>query len=137
VIGVGLLATALAGLLLLAGALWCGMPLPVAVVGFFVLMSAQGLIGPNAGALASAAVPSHPGTGSALLGFFQWCTAGVVAPLAGLGGESTAAPMAVIVIVLTAVSAVALLVVARRPTAKPGYAAVPASRHTVTSGGTD
>jgi DHA1 family bicyclomycin/chloramphenicol resistance-like MFS transporter len=137
VIGVGLVATALAGLLLLAGALWWEMPLPVAVVGFVVLMSAQGLVGPNAGALASAAVPTHPGTGSALLGFFQWCAAGFVAPLAGLGGDRTAAPMAVIVIVLTAASAVALVVVARHPPARPRYAAVPASRHTAMSSGAD
>ena len=33
--------------------------------------------------------------------------AGTIAPLAGLGGEHTAVPMAVIVLVLTAVSAVA------------------------------
>ncbi len=125
VIGVGLIATGLAGVLLLAGALWWGMPLPVTVVGFFVLMSAQGLVGANAGALASAAVPTHPGTGSALLGFCQWCAAGVVAPIAGLGGDRTAVPMALIVIVLTAASAVALLVVARRPEAQLPYAAVP------------
>jgi DHA1 family bicyclomycin/chloramphenicol resistance-like MFS transporter len=42
-VGVGLTATAAAGVLLLAGAL-VGMPLPVALVGFFVLMSAQGLV---------------------------------------------------------------------------------------------
>jgi DHA1 family bicyclomycin/chloramphenicol resistance-like MFS transporter len=113
VIGGGLVATGVAGLLLLAGALWFGTPLVVAVVGFFVLMTAQGLIGPNAGALASAEVPDHGGTGSAVLGFLQWCTAGVVAPLAGLGGERSAVPMAAIVLVLTAVSAVALLLVAR------------------------
>ena len=70
------------------------MPLGVALVGFFVLMTAQGLIGPNAGALASAEVPEHPGTGSALLGFLQWVMAGAIAPLAGLGGEHTAVPMA-------------------------------------------
>jgi DHA1 family bicyclomycin/chloramphenicol resistance-like MFS transporter len=125
VIGAGLVATGLAGILLLVGALSWGMPLPVALVGFFVLMSAQGLVGANAGALASAAVPAHPGTGSALLGFFQWCAAGVVAPIAGLGGDRTAVPMALIVIVLTAVSAAALLVVARRPHTQLRYAAVP------------
>jgi MFS transporter, DHA1 family, multidrug resistance protein len=125
VIGVGLIATGVAGVLLLAGALWWGMPLPVTVVGFFVLMSAQGLVGANAGALASAAVPAHPGTGSALLGFCQWCAAGVVAPIAGLGGDRTAVPMALIVIVLTAASAVALLVVARRPKAQLAQDAVP------------
>ena len=115
VIATGLLATGFAGVLLLVGAVAWGMPLPVTVVGFFVLMSAQGLIGPNAGALASQAVPDHPGTGSALLGFFQWCAAGVVAPLVGLGGEGTAVPMAVMVIVLTALSVAALVAATRSP----------------------
>ena len=115
VVATGLLATGFAGVLLLVGAVAWGMPLPVTVVGFLVLMSAQGLIGPNAGALASQAVPDHPGTGSALLGFFQWCAAGVVAPLVGLGGEGTAVPMAVMVIVLTALSAAALVAATRSP----------------------
>jgi len=109
VILVGLSGTASAGLLLLAGAVWFGMPLIVALVGFFVLMTAQGLVGPNAGALASGEVPDHPGTGSAVVGFLQWCAAGVVAPLAGLGGASTAVPMASIVLVLVAASFAALL----------------------------
>jgi DHA1 family bicyclomycin/chloramphenicol resistance-like MFS transporter len=113
VILAGLGGTAAAGVLLLVGALWFGMPLPVALVGFFVLMTAQGLVGPNAGAMASGEVPDHPGTGSAVLGFLQWCTAGVVAPLAGLGGASTAVPMASIVIVLVSVSIVALFSLAR------------------------
>jgi MFS transporter, DHA1 family, multidrug resistance protein len=105
---VGLVATGGAGAVLLVAALWFGMPLWAALVGFFVLMTAQGLVGPNAGALASEAVPDHPGTGSALLGFLQWCMAGLVAPLAGLGGERTALPMAAIVLVLTATSLLAL-----------------------------
>ena len=115
VIATGLVATGVAGVLLLAGALWWSMPLPVTVIGFLLLMSAQGLVGPNAGALASQAVPDHPGTGSALLGFFQWCAAGVVAPLVGLGGEHTAVPMAGTVIVLTALSVGALVAASRRP----------------------
>ncbi|HEY3409024.1 MAG TPA: Bcr/CflA family efflux MFS transporter, partial [Propionicimonas sp.] len=61
VITIGLAATGAAGLLLLAGAT-VGMPLWVAIVGFFALMSAQGLVGANAGALASDEVPEHPGT---------------------------------------------------------------------------
>lgn len=104
VIAVGLTATLAAGVLLLVGALWFDMPLWVTLVGFFVLMSAQGLIGPNAGALASGEVPDHPGTGSAVLGFSQWSTAGVIAPLAGLGGAQTAVPMALIVLTLVTVS---------------------------------
>jgi len=78
-----------------------------------VLMSAQGLIGPNAGALASGEVPDEPGTGSALLGFLQWFMAGIIAPLAGLGGEHTALPMAGILAVLTVGSVAALAVLAR------------------------
>jgi threonine dehydrogenase-like Zn-dependent dehydrogenase len=82
-------------------------------------MTAQGLVGPNAGALASAAVPEHPGTGSALLGFLQWVLAGAIAPLAGLGGEHTAVPMAAIVLALTAASAVAYLAAGIRRTTNP------------------
>jgi DHA1 family bicyclomycin/chloramphenicol resistance-like MFS transporter len=105
----GLAATGVAGAVLAIGAVCFSMPLGVALVGFFVLMTAQGLVGPNAGALASSAVPDHPGTGSALLGFLQWVMAGTIAPLAGLGGEDTAVPMAAIVLVLTGASAVAYL----------------------------
>lgn len=112
VVGAGLAISAAAGVVLLVGAIWFGMPLPVALVGFFILMTAQGLVGPNAGALASDAVPDHPGTGSALLGFLQWCMAGVIAPLAGLGGTETAVPMAAIVTALAVASAAALRVLA-------------------------
>ncbi|HEY9292714.1 MAG TPA: multidrug effflux MFS transporter [Microlunatus sp.] len=108
IVGVGLLASGGAGVLLLVTAVWFAMPLWAAIVGFFLVMTAQGLIGPNAGALASAAVPDHPGTGSALLGFLQWCMAGLIAPLAGLGGEQTAVPMATIILTLTATSLLAL-----------------------------
>ncbi|MCX8560710.1 multidrug effflux MFS transporter [Mycolicibacterium mucogenicum] len=111
-VGIGLVVSAAAGAVLLIGAIWFAMPLPVALVGFFILMSAQGLVGPNAGALASDAVPDHPGTGSALLGFLQWCLAGVIAPLAGLGGTESAVPMAAIVTILAIGSGLALRVLA-------------------------
>lgn len=117
VILAGLVLTGLVGVGLLIAAIWWGMPLWVALIGFFLLMSAQGLIGPNAGALASNEVPEHPGTGSALLGFLQWCMAGLIAPLAGLGGEHTAVPMAVIIVILTAGSLAALEL--GRRTARP------------------
>ncbi|WP_255795012.1 multidrug effflux MFS transporter [Mycobacteroides abscessus] len=117
-VGAGLVASAAAGVLLLVGAIWFHIPLPVALVGFFVLMTAQGLVGPNAGALASDAVPEHPGTGSALLGFLQWCMAGVIAPLAGLGGAETAVPMAAIVTVLAVASGAVLRVLTQPSTAQ-------------------
>jgi MFS transporter, DHA1 family, multidrug resistance protein len=111
---VGQVAALAAGMAMLVGALWFHTPLLVAIVSFFVLMTAQGLIGANGGALASAEVPDHPGTGSALLGFVQWVAAGTIAPIAGLGGEQTAVPMALLMIGGAAVSLVGLLVLARR-----------------------
>jgi MFS transporter, DHA1 family, multidrug resistance protein len=98
VILTGQIAALAAGVAMLAGALWFGTPLLLAIVCFLVLMTAQGLIGPNGGALASAEVPEHPGTGSALLGFVQWVAAGTIAPIAGLGGEDTAVPMALLMV---------------------------------------
>jgi DHA1 family bicyclomycin/chloramphenicol resistance-like MFS transporter len=113
VILVGQLAALGAGIAMLVGALWFDTPLVLAMLCFFVLMTAQGLIGPNGGALASAAVPEHPGTGSALLGFVQWVAAGTIAPIAGLGGEHTAVPMAILMVAGAAVSMIGLLVLAR------------------------
>lgn len=76
-------------------------------------MVAQGLINTNGGALASAEVPEHPGTSSAVLGLVQWTTAGIVAPIAGLGGEDTAVPMALLMIGGALLSLVGLLLLAR------------------------
>ncbi len=114
IILVGQLAALTAGAAMLVGALWFDTPLALTLACFFVLMSAQGLIGPNGGALASAAVPQHPGTGSAVLGGVQWTVAGIAAPLAGLGGEHTAVPMAVMMVAGALVSMFGLLVLARR-----------------------
>jgi DHA1 family bicyclomycin/chloramphenicol resistance-like MFS transporter len=113
VILVGQLAALAAGVAMLIGAVWFDTPLTLAIVSFFVLMTAQGLIGPNGGALASAAVPDHPGTGSAGLGFVQWVAAGTIAPIAGLGGADTAVPMATLMIACAAASMFGLLVLAR------------------------
>jgi DHA1 family bicyclomycin/chloramphenicol resistance-like MFS transporter len=114
----GQVAALLAGLAMLVGAIWFDTPLLLALLCFLVLMTAQGLVGPNGGALAAAEVPEHPGTGSALLGFVQWVAAGTIAPLAGLGGEDTAVPMAVIMVLGAAASMVGLLVLARTPTSR-------------------
>lgn len=119
VILAGQLAALAAGIAMLVGALWFGTPLPLAIGCFFVLMTAQGLIVPNGGALASAEVPDHPGSGSAVLGFAQWIAAGIIAPIAGLGGQDTAVPMAVLTIAGTAASIVGLLVVARPASTEP------------------
>jgi DHA1 family bicyclomycin/chloramphenicol resistance-like MFS transporter len=115
VILTGQIAALAAGIAMLIGAVWFDTPQLLAIVCFFVLMTAQGLIITNGGALASAEVPAHPGTGSAVLGFVTWVAAGTIAPIAGLGGDDTAVPMALLMIAGAAASMAGLLVVARRP----------------------
>jgi MFS transporter, DHA1 family, multidrug resistance protein len=110
----GLVAALAAGAVMLASAIWFDTPLTVALGCFFVLMCAVGLVVPNAGAMASAAVPGHPGTGSAVLGFTTWVAAGVIAPLAGLGGQHTAIPMAVLMTFGAAAGLTALLTLTHR-----------------------
>ena len=116
-----------AGVAMLAGALWWATPLLVAMGSFFALMVAQGLINTNGGALASAEVPDHPGTSSAVLGLVQWTTAGVVAPIAGLGGSDTAVPMALLMIGGALLSLFGLLVLARA--GRPGAGTQPREAH--------
>jgi DHA1 family bicyclomycin/chloramphenicol resistance-like MFS transporter len=113
VILTGQVAALTAGIAMLAGALWFGTPLILTMVSFFVLMTAQGLMIPNGGALASAAVPDHPGTGSAVQGFVQWVAAGTIAPIAGLGGSATAVPMALLMTAGAVVSMAGLLIATR------------------------
>jgi DHA1 family bicyclomycin/chloramphenicol resistance-like MFS transporter len=48
-----------------------------------------------------------------VLGFVQWIAAGIVAPIAGLGGDDTAVPMALLMIACVALSMLGLLVLAR------------------------
>lgn len=121
VILVGQVIALAGGLAMLAGALWWGTPLVLSMACFFALMSSVGLIWGNAGALAAEAVPEHPGTGSAVLGMLQWGTAGIAAPIAGLGGSGTAVPMAVLMITGAAVSILGLLVLARSASPSPAH----------------
>ncbi|GAA3778292.1 multidrug effflux MFS transporter [Plantactinospora mayteni] len=122
---IGQVAALAAGVAMLAGAIWFGTPLLLAVGCFFVLMTAQGLIITNGGALASAEVPDHPGTGSAVLGFVQWLAAGLTAPIVGLGGEDTAVPMALFMIAGTVASMIGLLVLARPGDSRPRAQTLP------------
>ena len=113
VIGVGQ-AVGVAGALVLlaAGSLLHAALLPV-VVGFLALMLSHGLSTANAGALASAQVPEHPGTGSAVLGMFQWLAAGVGAPIAGLLGSDLTVAAGQLALAGLLVSLVGFLVLAR------------------------
>ena len=61
------------------------LPVPI-----FVAVASNGAIMGNSAALAMAEVRPVAGTGSAVLGFAQFALGAVVAPLVGLGGETSA-----------------------------------------------
>jgi DHA1 family bicyclomycin/chloramphenicol resistance-like MFS transporter len=98
--------------LLGAGLLMHSALLPV-IGAFLALMLSHGLSTANAGALASAQVPEHPGTGSAVLGLFQWLAAGIGAPIAGLLGSDLTAAAAQLALAGLLVSLLGFLVLAR------------------------
>lgn len=87
---------------------WYGVPVFVAVAGL-------GLVLGNATALALAAVPDAAGVASAVLGAAQFALAGAVSPLVGLGGDSTAAPLAAVMVVASVLALVGQVAAGRRP----------------------
>jgi DHA1 family bicyclomycin/chloramphenicol resistance-like MFS transporter len=119
---VGLAIGLAGGLGLLVGGLFLGTPLVLVLVCFLALMIDHGLATTNGGALASAEVPEHPGTGSAVLGLFQWLAAGVTAPLAGLFGANITVSAAILALAGVGLSMIGLLVLAR-PGGRPGTSA--------------
>ncbi|KAB2356449.1 multidrug effflux MFS transporter [Actinomadura montaniterrae] len=100
------LATVAAGGLLLLAAVLAGGGLPAVLPALFLVASGQGLIMPNATALALADRPPRvTGSASALLGLSQFALGGAAGPLAGIAGPRTAVPMAVTIAVLSLLAA--------------------------------
>lgn len=66
----------------------------------FVVVASQGMVLPNATALALADYPSMAGSASALLGVLQFAIGAAAAPLVGIAGTTTALPMAVVIVTL-------------------------------------
>jgi DHA1 family bicyclomycin/chloramphenicol resistance-like MFS transporter len=62
------------------------------------------LIFGNAAGTAISAVPRIPGAASAVLGGLQFGTGAIVSPLIGIGGSTTALPMAIAMLTLGLVS---------------------------------
>ena len=121
VLRIGSVALLRAGLLTIAAG---GVALvPVAVlhagIGFviaclLVVVAGIGLMIPTSNALAMAEQGWAAGSASALLGLWQFLVGAVVAPLAGIAGQATAVPMA-IVIAVCGISAMGVEVVAHGP----------------------
>lgn len=82
-------------------------PLPFAV-------GSLGLVFGNVTALALEQAPGVSGLASAILGMGQFLLGGAIAPVVGLGGETTAAPLAITMLIASVIANVAFRI-ARRP----------------------
>ncbi|GAA4058714.1 multidrug effflux MFS transporter [Actinomadura miaoliensis] len=117
-LGVGL-AIETAGAVALVAAVLAGAGLAAVLPALFLVVAAQGLVMPNATALAlSGRPPGVAGSASALIGVGQFALGGAAAPLAGIAGPDTAVPMTV-TIGAVALAAVAAAVIARPRIASP------------------
>ncbi|MBE3561090.1 MAG: multidrug effflux MFS transporter [Ktedonobacteraceae bacterium] len=80
----------------------------------FVITVSLGLIFPNAASLALATVnPEIAGSASALLGVLQLSVGAILAPLVGIAGTASAAPMAAAIAVFTIAALLAFVVLGR------------------------
>lgn len=75
----------------------------------FLLITSIGFTIGNATALAMTSVSRAVGTAAALLGAVQFTFGAAASPLVGLGGENTAVPMAVVIVVCTGLGLAVLL----------------------------
>lgn len=108
------------GAAVLQAALLLGLGLWGVLAGLFLVVASQGLVAPNASAMALVNHGRSAGSASALLGTIRFLVGAAAAPLVGLAGEGTALPMAGI-IGLCSMAALALFVSLRTPE--------PSSRH--------
>ncbi|MGV9747691.1 multidrug effflux MFS transporter [Rhodococcus zopfii] len=111
--GVTLLFTS--GILLLTAAIVAGTERWVILPLLWTCVSSLGFVIGNATALGQSQVPSAAGTGSAVMGASQFGLAALVSPLVGLGGEDTAVPMALAIVVCGGLALTSLLTLTRGP----------------------
>jgi DHA1 family bicyclomycin/chloramphenicol resistance-like MFS transporter len=108
-VGLAVILAAACYLLALTGGVFGTARLPEVAGGFFVLMSAMGLVMPNTNALALMRTPDAAGSASALLGTSQFLIGAVASPLVGIAGSRTAVPMALVQVACTGIAAVAFI----------------------------
>ncbi|MEH0828760.1 MULTISPECIES: multidrug effflux MFS transporter [unclassified Micromonospora] len=110
-----LVTTLVAGLVTAAGVLTGALAgsLAVTAVALFAFVGSLGMVMPNSTALALDAHARHAGTAAALMGGIQSVVGALAAPLAGLGGEGSALPMAVVLAGAAILSLTAVLTMAR------------------------
>ena len=106
---IGLTLLAVFSAVMLINAL-AGPVLWITLIALWCTMASLGLVIANATTLALGEARQAAGTGSAVLGALQFLLAAAISPLVGIGGEGTALPMAIAMVVsaLIALSALAL-----------------------------
>jgi DHA1 family bicyclomycin/chloramphenicol resistance-like MFS transporter len=92
----------LAGSLSLLITVLLNLGLPFLLVSLFVMVSAIGLVLPNATALGLSGHADQAGSAAALLGLLQYVIGGLVLPLVGVAGEETAVPLGVVTATVSA-----------------------------------
>ncbi|MEV8631056.1 multidrug effflux MFS transporter [Streptosporangium sp. NPDC051023] len=96
------LSLSVAGALALAVVAFAHLSLAALVAALLVMLCGLGLALPSAGALALAGQPQQiAGSAAALAGVLQFVIGAIAAPLVGLGGQSSALPMALVLAGLT------------------------------------
>jgi DHA1 family bicyclomycin/chloramphenicol resistance-like MFS transporter len=86
-----------AGGLALLVAVFTAAGLTAILLSLFLVVSAVGLNLPNATALAMADYRSRAGAASAVIGTLQYGLGGIVAPIVGIAGNTTALPFALVI----------------------------------------
>ncbi|MEW9551997.1 multidrug effflux MFS transporter [Nonomuraea sp. NPDC050783] len=126
-LGRGQLAVLVLSAVLLA-LLAAGAPAVVVLPTLFLLVSSFTFILGTASALAIGRAPDASGTASALMGALQFTLGAIVSPLVGLGGEDTALPMCLTLVVATLLGIAATRLAPRSaPSAAPAEAGAPST----------
>ena len=99
---------------------WGGVLAVITCMGLVVCAAILSL--PNTPALALSRHGARAGTAAAVLGFVQFGIGGLVAPLVGAFGSSTAAPMAAVMMCVTGLAALLMIGIVRRELASTAVA---------------
>jgi DHA1 family bicyclomycin/chloramphenicol resistance-like MFS transporter len=107
-LGFGLSIAAAGALLLMASALM-KLGLAFVIPAFFLVVSSIGVISTTTTSLSLQDQGKSAGSASALLGMLSFIFGGVAAPLVGLGGETTAVPLAAVMLLMVALAVVSFI----------------------------
>lgn len=108
------LTIASAGAVLLLVSVWQELGLGGVVPALFLVVSSVGIISTTTASLALQDQGRNAGSASALLGMLSFIFGGAAAPLVGLGGEGTAMPLAVVMLLLVAASVCCFVFLTKR-----------------------